>query len=69
MFGELLSFETAFDFLVQLVEYYKFHVEVPRVFIEWVGPKISGYHQKKRNIYYKKICARLQDESSRFDDD
>ena len=49
---------------MQLVEYYKFHVEVPRLFAHFVGPKVLRYHQKKRNIYYQKICTRLQDETS-----
>lgn len=59
-----LDFEHAFDKLMQLVEYYKFHVEVPRMFAHFVGPKVLRYHQKKRNIYYHKICTRLQDETS-----
>lgn len=59
-------FEDAFNKLVQLVEYYKFHIEVPRLFAYFIGSKASRYHQSKRNILYQKICGRLQDESSKL---
>lgn len=65
MFGEMLSFEQSFDLLVQLVEYYKFHIEIPRLFLFDVYSLIHRYHNSKRHIYYNTICKRLQNESSK----
>ena len=62
----LLNFDEAFERLTELTEYYKFHVEVPRIFSEFVGPRISRYHNHKRTIFYNKICARLEHQTGSF---
>lgn len=60
---KVFSFDEGFERLVQLTEYYKFHIEVPRIFSYFVGPKVLRYHQRKRNIFYNRVCSRLQNES------
>ena len=38
-----------------LKEYYKFHKDVPRIFIKSLEVDYGKYHNKKRKIEYKKI--------------
>lgn len=42
-----------------LSEYYKFHVEIPRVFMLPIGNLLAKYHDKKRRIQYVKITRML----------
>ena len=58
-----IEFDEAFEKLIELIEYYKFHIEVPRMHAKYVGAKVLKYHHCKRNIFYNKICVRLEQEA------
>lgn len=42
-----------------LTEYYKFHIEVPRMFMLPVSETINKYHDKKRRINYIKVTKMI----------
>lgn len=46
--------------IAQLTEYYKFHVEIPRVFCKDCTDTYFDYHDKKRQIEYYKVKNQLK---------
>lgn len=43
-----------------LTEYYKFHKDIPRMFMLPTTYSVNKYHDKKRRIEYAKITKMLQ---------
>ncbi|CAD8206217.1 unnamed protein product [Paramecium octaurelia] len=43
----------------QLIEYYRYHRDIPRIFIKNITPQLETYHEKQREIRYKKIKKQL----------
>ncbi|CAK57168.1 unnamed protein product (macronuclear) [Paramecium tetraurelia] len=43
----------------QLIEYYRYHRDIPRIFIKNITPQLEAYHEKQREIRYKKIKKQL----------
>jgi len=43
------------DKLEALTEYYKYHVEIPRIFIEKIYSPINRFHDQKRRLEYMRI--------------
>jgi hypothetical protein len=46
-----------------LTEYYKFHNEIPRIFIKEVSDVMNRYHDKKRRIDYYRIKKLLKEQN------
>ena len=45
-----------------LTEYYKFHSDIPRLFMYPVTKTLNRYHDKKRRIEYEKITKLIAEE-------
>ena len=45
--------------LKSLIEYYKYHTEIPRIFLYPVSKIFNKYHDKKREIKYAKVTKQL----------
>lgn len=45
-----------------LTEYYKFHKDIPRLFMLPTTHTLNKYHDKKRRLDYIRITKMLQDE-------
>ncbi|CAK65518.1 unnamed protein product (macronuclear) [Paramecium tetraurelia] len=43
----------------QLTEYYRYHRDIPRIFIKGITSQLESYHEKQREIKYKKIKKQL----------
>jgi hypothetical protein len=46
-----------------LIEYYKFHQDIPRLFMSPSSHTMNKYHDKKRKIEYNRITKYLRDEA------
>ncbi len=46
-----------------LTEYYKFHKDIPRLFMQTISTVMNKYHDKKRRIEYVKITKMLNDQN------
>lgn len=46
-----------------LIEYYKFHSDIPRFFAMPVSKTLNKYHDAKRKLEYKRIMAMLASEA------
>ena len=47
-----------------LTEYYKFHNEIPRIFMKEVSDVMNRYHDKKRRIDYYRIKKLLKEQNN-----
>ncbi len=57
--------QTEFGFKIQaLTEYYKYHKDIPRMFMVPVCNMMNKFHDKKRRIEYAKIKKMLNLETS-----
>lgn len=43
----------------QLIEYYRYHNDLPRIFIRKVSLTLEQYHYQKRDIRYRSIKKKL----------
>ena len=41
--------------LLKLTEYYKFHTEIPRLFMKFVIKVVNSHHNKKRRLKYYEV--------------
>lgn len=41
--------------MVDLTEYYKYHKDIPRLFMLNIGNTMNRYHDKRRRIEYQRI--------------
>ena len=49
--------------MIKLVEYYKFHKEIPRVFAKEVYDTFFDHHDRKRKVEFIAITRRLKEEN------
>lgn len=49
----------------QLIEYYKFHNDIPRIFLVPSSNTLNRYYDKKRKIQYFKIVRLIEEENKR----
>ena len=48
-----------------LTEYYKFHRDIPRLFMLPTTKTMNKYHDKKRRVEYQRITRMLKEEEDR----
>ncbi|KAM3128073.1 hypothetical protein pb186bvf_019836 [Paramecium bursaria] len=53
----------SFEKLGLLTEYYKYHNEIPRLFMPNLSEVMNNYHDKKRRIEYYKIVKIIEEEN------
>lgn len=58
-FTEVYNFSDCFEKFPLLVEYYKFHNEIPRIFMKPVCNVVNKYHDKKRRMEYYRVKKML----------
>lgn len=58
---EYFSTHSAYKKLEFLTEYYKYHNEIPRMFIKHISDTMNRYHDKKRRIDYYRIKKLLKE--------
>lgn len=59
LFKKQYKIESYFDKIEVLTEYYKYHEDVPRLFMMPIAKIIHNYYDKKRRINYIKITKML----------
>jgi len=53
---------------MDLTEYYKYHKDIPRLFMPSIGSIMNRYHDKRRRIEYGRIKKELNLETSEHED-
>ena len=54
--------------MTDLTEYYKYHKDIPRLFMPSIGSIMNRYHDKRRRIEYDRIKKELHLETSEHED-
>ena len=54
---QFYTLEEGFFVMVEIIEYYKYHSEIPRLFMHPIGKSLNDFFNNKRRIKFKELMC------------